>query len=110
MIPKNLDGDPDTTFQVLMHALSANTVSENNDTTLWLRSNYQPTKYTGAITETVIAGAPPYPMNPQSSLAHSALGENISDFIAGKESAEQSLADAAKAYRAAAKEQGFLSD
>ncbi len=110
VIPKNLDGDPDTTFQVLMHALSADTVAKNNDTTLWIRSNYQPTKYTGAITETVIAGAPPYPMNPQSSLAHSALGENISDFIAGKESAEQSLADAAKAYRAAAKEQGFLSD
>jgi len=110
VIPKNLDGDPDTTFQVLMHALSADTVAKNNDTTLWIRSNYQPTKYTGAITDTVIAGAPPYPMNPQSSLAHSALGENISDFIAGKESAEQSLADAAKAYRAAAKEQGFLSD
>ena len=110
VIPKNLDGDPDTTFQVLMHALSADTVAKNNDTTLWIRSNYQPTKYTGAITETVIAGAPPYPMNPQSSLAHSALGENISDFIAGKESAEKSLADAAKAYRAAAREQGFLSD
>ncbi len=110
VIPKNLDGDPDTTFQVLMHALSADTVAKNNDTTLWIRSNYQPTKYTGAITDTVIAGAPPYPMNPQSSLAHSALGENISDFIAGKESAEQSLADAAKAYRVAAKEQGFLSD
>ena len=110
VIPKNLDGDPDVTFQVIMHALGAETVANNNDTTLWIRSNYQPTKYTGAITETVMAGAPPYPMNPQSSLAHSSLGENISDFITGKESAAQSLADAAKAYRAAAREQGLIAN
>ena len=110
VIPKNLDGDPDVTFQVVMHALRAETVEKNNDTTLWIRSNYKPTKYTAAITETVVAGAPPYPMNPQSSLAHSSLGENISDFITGKESAAQSLADAAKAYRAAAKEQGLIAN
>ena len=108
VIPKNLDGDPDLTFQVIMHALSEQTVTENNDTTLWIRSVYQPTDYTGAITETVVQGAPPYPMNPQASLAHSALGDNISDFIVGKESAEQSLADAAEAYRKAAKDQGLL--
>ena len=110
VIPKNLDGDPDVTFQVIMHALGAETVAKNNDTTLWIRSNYQPTQYTAAITETVMGGAPPYPMNPQSSLAHSSLGENISDFITGKESAAQSLADAAKAYRAAAREQGLLAN
>ena len=110
VIPKNLDGDPDVTFQVIMHALGAETVEKNNDTTLWIRSNYKPTNYTAAITETVVAGAPPYPMNPQSSLAHSSLGENISDFITGKESAAQSLADAAKAYRAAAREQGLIAN
>ena len=93
-----------------MHALRAETVAKNNDTTLWIRSNYKPTEYTTAITETVVAGAPPYPMNPQSSLAHSSLGENISDFITGRESAAQSLADAAKAYRAAAREQGLIAN
>ena len=108
VIPKNLDGDPDLTFQVIMHALGEQTVTENNDTTLWIRSVYQPTDYTNAITETVVQGAPPYPMNPQASLAHSALGDNISDFIVGKESAEESLKDAADAYRRAAKDQGLL--
>ena len=110
VIPKNLDGDPDVTFQVIMHGIGAETVEKNNDTTLWIRSNYKPTNYTAAITETVMAGAPPYPMNPQSSLAHSSLGENIADFITGQESAAQSLADAAKAYRAAAREQGLLAN
>lgn len=108
VIPKNLDGDPDLTFQVLMHAMRAETVQANNDVTLWIRSAYEPGKYTSAITETVVGGAPPYPMNPQASLAHGALGENIADFIVGKESAAESLADATKAYRAAAREQGLL--
>ncbi|MBC6407977.1 MAG: extracellular solute-binding protein [Rhodobacteraceae bacterium] len=108
VIPKNLDGDPDLTFQVLMHAMRAETVKANNDVTLWIRSAYEPGRYTTAITDTVVAGAPPYPMNPQAALAHSALGENIADFIVGKESAEESLADATRAYRAAAREQGLL--
>lgn len=108
VIPKNLDGDPDLTFQVLMHAMRAETVKANNDVTLWIRSAYEPGKYTSAITDTVVGGAPPYPMNPQAALAHSALGENIADFIVGKESAAESLADATAAYRAAAREQGLL--
>lgn len=108
VIPKNLDGDPDLTFRVMMEAIKPETVTENNDTTLWLRSNYKPTKYAKAIVDTVNAGAPPFPMTPQVNLALLALGENIGDFLAGKESAQQSLDDAAKAYRRAATDAGYL--
>ena len=108
VIPRNLDGDADVTFQVMMHAISANTVAENNDTTLWIRSNYQPTQYTQAITDTVMLGAEPYPMEPQAALAHAAIGDNIADFLVGRETAEQSLADAEGAYRAAAIAEGLL--
>ena len=108
VIPKNLDGDPDLTFQMMMEAIKAETVTENNDITLWLRSNYKPTKYADAIVESVEAGAPPFPMTPQVDLAILALGENIGDAIAGKESAQQSLDDAAKAYSSAAMDAGYL--
>ena len=108
VIPKNLDGDPDTTFKVIMHATRPQVVEDNNNVTLWIRSNYKPTQYTGAITESVLAGAPPYPMDPQSALAHAALGDNIADFLGGKESAEQSLADAARSYRSAAIDAGLM--
>ena len=108
MIPKNLDGDPDLTFQVLMESIKPAVVEENNDITLWLRSNYKPNKYSAAIMDSVNKGAPPYPMLPQSGLAHAALGDNIGDFLSGKESAEQSLADAAKAYRQSAVDAGYL--
>ena len=108
VIPKNLDGDPDLTFRVIMHALSPSVVENNNDSAIWVRSNYVPTKYAAAPIDSVMAGAPPYPMNPQSSLAHGALGNNIGDYLAGKESAAQSLADAAADYRSAAKDAGLL--
>jgi len=110
VIPRNLDGDADLAFQVIAHALRPETVAQNNGVTLWLRSNYEPTRFTGAIIETVEKGVPPYPMNPQTALAHSALGENIADFIVGKETAEASLADAAADYLAAARDQGLIAE
>jgi ABC-type glycerol-3-phosphate transport system substrate-binding protein len=108
VIPKNLDGDPDLTFRVMMEAIKPETVTENNDITLWLRSNYKPTPYSQAIVDTVGAGAQPFPMSPQVDLSLLALGESTSNFLAGKVSAQQSLDDAAKAYRRAAKDAGFL--
>lgn len=108
VIPKNLDGDPDLTFQVMMEAIKPQTVIENNDTTLWLRSNYKPTQYSKAIVESVAAGAQPFPMTPQVDLSLLALGESTSNFLAGKISAQQSLDNAAAAYRRAAKDAGFI--
>jgi hypothetical protein len=45
---------------------------------------------------------------PQQPLLHSALGAELSDFMQGKESAEQALDDITAAYNAAAKEKGLL--
>jgi hypothetical protein len=47
-------------------------------------------------------------MLPFMGLLHTALGDNIADFLQGKESAEQALMDIEAAYTAAAKEKGFL--
>ena len=41
-------------------------------------------------------------------LLHTALGDNIADFLQGNESAEQTLQDIEDAYTAAAEEKGFL--
>ncbi|MEO9864731.1 MAG: sugar ABC transporter substrate-binding protein, partial [Yoonia sp.] len=56
----------------------------------------------------VAAGSTPYPMVPFQGLLHTALGDNIADFLQGDEPAEQTLADIEAAYTAAATEQGFL--
>lgn len=107
-IPKNLDGDPDVTFQVLMESLRPDVVAANNDVTLWLRSNYKPSQYAAAITDSVEAGAQPYPMTTAAELAHAAIGEAIGNAIVGKVSAQEALDTAAKAYRQAAVDAGFL--
>jgi hypothetical protein len=39
---------------------------------------------------------------------HSALGDNLAEFLQGSESAEQALADVVAAYTTSAKEKGFL--
>jgi hypothetical protein len=41
-------------------------------------------------------------------ILHGAIGENLSEFLQGTESAEQALSDIEDAYIAAAQEQGFL--
>jgi len=57
---------------------------------------------------TASAGARPYPMLPYAGLMHTALGNELAQFMQGQESAEQALADVEAAYIAAAREQGFL--
>ncbi len=108
VLPKNMDGDRDLTFRVLMEGVKEDVVKANNDITIWLRSVYQPTRFSKGAYESAKAGAPPYPMKPQIGLVHSAIGANIGDFLSGKESAKDSLADAEAAYLSAAREKGYV--
>jgi hypothetical protein len=41
-------------------------------------------------------------------LMHTALGNNVADFLTGKETAEQTLLDIEAEYTTAAKEKGLL--
>ena len=108
VLPKNMNGDPDLAFQVMMQGLNEDLVKANNDATIWLRSAYKPGRYSAGAYASAMAGAPPYPMQPQISMVHAGLGNNIGDFLAGKETARESLADAEKAYINAAKEKGYI--
>lgn len=107
-IPKNMDGDRDLTFQVMMEGVKEDVVKNNNDITIWLRSVYKPNRFSKGAYASATAGAPAYPMEPQIGLVHSAIGANIGDFMAGNESAQESLGDAEAAYLSAAKEKGYV--
>jgi ABC-type glycerol-3-phosphate transport system substrate-binding protein len=108
VLAQNMDGDPDLAFQVMMQGLSEDVVKANNDVTIWLRSAYKPGRYSAGAYASAMAGAPPYPMQTQITMVHASLGNNIGDFLAGKESAKDSLDDAAEAYISAAKEKGYI--
>jgi len=102
------DEDAEATFRALMHGLRPEIVTANNDAAVWLMEGYTPGPSAAGVAATVQGGARPYPMVPYVGLMHTALGNEIAQFLQGEESAEQALADVEAAYVAAAREQGFM--
>ena len=108
-ISKNIsDEDAEATFIALMNGLSEDRIKANNDIAVWLARGYAPGATAEGVFATAAAGTAPYPMIPFMGLLHTALGNELSGYLQGTESAEQALADVEAAYTAAAKEQGFL--
>ncbi|MEL6297319.1 MAG: extracellular solute-binding protein [Pseudomonadota bacterium] len=109
-IAKNIsDADAEASYLALINGIDPKIM--NNDVAkqaVWLIEGYKPTPASAGVFATIEAKATPYPMLPYQGLLHSALGSELADFLSGKESAEKALADVEAAYRAAAKEKGYL--
>ncbi|MGR3503850.1 ABC transporter substrate-binding protein [Pseudaestuariivita sp.] len=110
-VAKNIsDEEAEATFLALKHAIRP-AILEDEETSkqaVWLIDGYQPTEAAEGVFAAAQAGSIPYPMLPYMGLMHTALGAELTDFMNGSESAEQALADVEAAYRAAAREKGFL--
>jgi ABC-type glycerol-3-phosphate transport system substrate-binding protein len=100
--------DAEVSFQAMAHAVGPDLAAEHGDTAVWLTTGYQPTPPAEGVSANIQAGARSYPMEPFMGLLHTALGENLAEFIQGEESAEQALDDVTTAYTTAARESGFL--
>lgn len=109
-VAKNVsDEDAAATFQAMMNGVDPGRLDEDmSKLAVWLIDGYQPTPAALGVFEAVEMKAVPYPMLPYIGLLHTALGAEIVDFMQGKESAAQALADVEAAYSAAAREKGFL--
>lgn len=110
-VSKNIsDEEAEASFLALMNGIRPNLMADEAIRTqaVWLIEGYQPTDAAIGVFEAAKMGTTPYPMLPYMGLMHSALGAELGDFMQGKESAEQALADIEAAYIAAAKEAGFL--
>jgi len=109
-VAKNVsDADAAATFQAMAYASSPDILTpETMNQAVWLLAGYTPDAVSEGVLAAVSAGTTPYPMLPYIGLLHTALGDNLADFLQGKESAEQALADAEAAYSTAAREKGFL--
>ena len=110
MLAKNRsDKDAKASFQALVHAATSKTMANDaSDQAVWLVEGFKPGPKSVGVLAAAKMGAKPYPMLPHMSLMHGALGSEIVDFLKGKETAEQALADTEAAYRGKAKEKGFL--
>lgn len=108
VMPKNLNGDRETVFQVLMEALDEETMKKGNDLTIWIRSAYKPTRFGTGVSASARAGAPIWPTQPFFSLAHGEIGKVLPDIMSGAITPKAGLDAAAAAYVKVATERGFI--
>jgi len=108
VMPKNLAGDRDVVFQILMEALSEPITRAGNDTAIWIRSVYQPTRFAGGVLAAMAGGAPIWPTEPFFGLAHGEIGKILPEALTGRLTAKAALDIAASNYTRAATEQGFI--
>lgn len=102
------DADAEVSFQAMMHGIAPELAQEHPTDAAWLIKGYEPTPAAAGVFATVQAGANPYPMTPHMGVLHTALGDNLGEYLQGLEGAEQALADVTAAYEAAAREAGFI--
>jgi len=102
------DAEADAAFRLMMHGISDEVLAANQDAAIWLTDAFAPARIAAGATASAQGGAPSYPASTAMGLLHTALGNNIADFLTGKESAAQTLADVEEAYITAAKEAGVL--
>ncbi len=107
-MPKNLGSDRDTVFQVLMDALDEETTKAGNDSTIWIRSVYKPTRFGTGVILSQKAGAPIWPTEPYLGLATGELGKLVPEALGGTMTAKQALDAAAANYVKAATEKGYI--
>lgn len=109
-VAKNIsDEDAVATFLALKNGVSPSILTdETMGQAVWMIDGYQPAPVNDGVFAAMAMNTTPYPMLPYMGLLHTALGDNLAEFLQGKESAEQALADVEAAYTAAAKEKGFL--
>jgi multiple sugar transport system substrate-binding protein len=105
---KNISNDRDTVFQVMMEALDEETTKSGNDSTIWIRSVYKPTRFGTGVTLSMKGGAPIWPTEPYLGLATGELGKLVPEALAGTMTPRQALDAAAVAYTKAATEKGFI--
>jgi ABC-type glycerol-3-phosphate transport system substrate-binding protein len=109
-VAKNIsDEDATATFLAMKNGTSPAILNdETMGQAVWMIEGYTPAPVNEGVFATMAMGAKPYPMLPYHGLLHTALGDNIADFLQGNEDAATTLADIEAAYTAAAREQGFL--
>ena len=110
-VAKNIsDAEAEATFIAMMNAIDPSIIQDESirKQAVWLLEGYTPTDAARGVFAAAKMNTTPYPMLPYAGLMHSAIGEELSDFMQGKENAEKTLADIEEAYKTKAKEKGFL--
>lgn len=108
VIPKSLAADRDTVFQLLMEGLDEEATVAGNDSAIWIRSVYKPSRFGTGVSASARAGAPVRPSEAYFSLAHAEIGKVLPDALTGAVAPKVALDAAAAAYLKVAAEKGYV--
>ena len=102
------DEEADAAFRLILEGISHENLSAHPETAIWLANPATEAANAAGATASAEGGAPVYPAGNLMGLMHTALQNNIADYLMGAETAEETLADVEAEYSAAAKEAGFI--
>ncbi|WP_127559661.1 ABC transporter substrate-binding protein [Saccharospirillum alexandrii] len=107
-IAKNIsDEDAEASFQAMMYGIRPDMAQQNPNAATWLIKDFDAPDTAQGVLQTARLGARGYPMSPFMGYMHAALGTELSDFMQGRESAEQALMDVEASYLASVREAGL---
>jgi ABC-type glycerol-3-phosphate transport system substrate-binding protein len=109
VIARNIPAaEAEAAFRVAMEGIDEEMVRANNNVAVWLIRGYQPNPLSQGVIASAQGRAPSYPSTPVMGLMSSIIGERAADFMAGRRSAAETLADTEAAYVSRAREQGLI--
>ena len=104
------DEEAEAAFRTALEGMDQDMVTAegNNDAAVWLIPGYTPGPLAQGVAQSASAGAPAYPSTTYMGLMHTAIGDNVADYLTGAKDAEATLKAIEDAYTTAAKEAGIL--
>lgn len=104
------DAKAEASFVAMLAAIQPSLLEEDGADALavWLIPGFEPGPSACGVAATTAGGTQAYPMLPYMGVLHTVLGDERADFLQGDEDAMTALEDIEAAYRAAAREEGFL--
>lgn len=95
-------------FKLILQGMSPAMVAQHNDDSVWLIPGYKPGRIAMGAIQSMQMGAPAYPVSTRMGLIHTAIGNNVADFLTGRAGTDDTLAKIEAAYLTSAKEAGLL--
>ncbi len=109
VIARNIsDEQAEAAMKLIAEGLDEEMVKANNNAAVWLIDGFEVTPLAEGTIASMQGSAPAYPASTEMGLMHTALGNNVADFLIGSETAEQTLADVEAEYLTTAREAGLV--
>ena len=104
------DEEAEAAFRVALEGMDTEMVNAegNNDAAVWLIPGYKPGPLAQGVAQSAAAGAATYPSTTWMGLMHTAVGNNVADYLTGSKDEEATLKAIEEDYTTAAKEAGIL--